>query len=91
MKSLAEEIMALKFCSLLMLTDNMYVSQKKAVRLVRGEKRLQRLMDEGRIRYEKPFGAKNTMWKFNLSDIIRNVKADNRLSEINCGAFNLGR
>lgn len=75
-------IMALKYRSLLIIAENMYVSQKKAVKFVRGEKRLQRLVDEGRIRYDKPFGASNTMWRYNLADILKNVKTDFRLSEI---------
>lgn len=75
-------IMASKYRSLLILTEDMYVSQKKAVKLIRGEKRLQRLIDEGRIRYDKPFGATNTMWRYNLADVIKNVKVDRRLNEI---------
>lgn len=78
-----EGIQAIKYRSLLILTESMYVSQKKAVKLVRGEKRLQRLMDEGKIRYNKPLGAPNTKWRFNLADIIKNVKADHRLADFN--------
>lgn len=81
----AVSIMASKYRSLLIIAESMYVSQKKAVKLVRGEKRLQRLVDEGRIRYDKPFGAINTMWRYNLADIIKNVKVDHRLSEIDPG------
>lgn len=75
-------IMASKYRSLLIIAESMYVSQKKAVKLLRGEKRLQRLIDEGRIRYDKPFGATNTMWRYNLADVIKNVKVDHRLKEI---------
>lgn len=75
-------IMASKYRSLLIIAESMYVSQKKAVKLLRGEKRLQRLIDEGRIRYDKPFGATNTMWRYNLADVIKNVKVDHRLNDI---------
>lgn len=75
-------IMALKYQSLLIIAEKMYVSQKKAVKFVRGEKRLQRLVEEGRVRYDKPFGASNTMWRYNLADILKNVKADLRLVDI---------
>ncbi len=78
----ALSIMASKYRSLLIITEDMYVSQKKAIKMLRGEKRLQRLIDEGRIRYDKPFGATNTMWRYNLADVIKNVKVDHRLSEI---------
>lgn len=78
----AVRIMALKYRSLLIIAESMYVSQKKAVKFIRGEKRLQRLVDEGKIRYDKSFGAPNTMWRYNLADIIKNVKTDTRLSEI---------
>lgn len=82
MQPTSVSIMALKYRSLLMIAESMYVSQRKAVKFVRGEKRLQRLVEEGRIRYDKPFGAPNTMWKYNLADILKNVKADFRLNEI---------
>ncbi len=78
----AMSIMASKYRSLLIIAEGMYVSQKKAVKLLRGEKRLQRLIDEGRIRYDKPFGSTNTMWRYNLADVIKNVKVDHRLAEI---------
>lgn len=75
-----ESILALKYRSLLIIAETMHVSQKKAVKFVMGEKRLQRLVDEGRIRYDKPFGATNTMWRYNLADILKNVKTDFRLN-----------
>lgn len=81
MSPTALSIMASKYRSLLIIAESMYVSQKKAIKLVRGEKRLQRLVDEGRIRCYKPFGSTNTMWRYNLADIIKNVKVDKRLSD----------
>ena len=85
-----ESILALKYRSLLIIAETMHVSQKKAVKFVRGEKRLQRLVDEGRIRYDKPFGATNTMWRYNLADILKNVKTDFRLNELDPGLVVLG-
>lgn len=86
----AVSIMALKYRSLLIIAESMYVSQKKAVKFIRGEKRLQRLVEEGRIRYDKPFGATNTMWRYNLADILKNVKADFKLAEIDSELALLG-
>lgn len=68
------EIMARKFSSLVGRLEKRHCSYKKAVEIVGGEKRLQDLMDNERVRYEKPLGAKNTMWRFNMADIINNVK-----------------
>ena len=47
-------------------------------------------MDEGKIRYDKPFGASNTMWQFNLADILKNVKIDRRLSNIDPELVSIG-
>lgn len=66
--------MAQKFQSLLRRTERLHVSYKKAVVLVGGEKRLEGLMLAQKVRYSKPDGAANSMWRFNLADIIRNVK-----------------
>ena len=68
------DVMALKYQSLLHRTEKIHVSYKKAVQLIGGEKRLERLMLQKDIRYTKPEGAVNTMWRFNLADIIRNVR-----------------
>lgn len=74
MSDATNEVMAQKFQSLLRRTERLHVSYKKAVRLVGGEKRLEKLMLAKKVRYSKPEGSANTMWRFNLSDIIRNVK-----------------
>lgn len=70
----AVDIMAQKYQSLLRRTERLHVSYRKAVMLVGGEKRLERLMLEEKVRYSKPEGGSNTMWRFNFADIIRNVK-----------------
>lgn len=74
MPDIAVDVMAQKYQSLLMRTERLHVSYRRAVVLVGGEKRLERLMLEGRVRYSKPEGSVNTMWRFNFADIIRNVK-----------------
>ncbi len=74
MPDIAVDVMAQKYQSLLRRTERLHVSYRKAVMLVGGEKRLERLMLEGKVRYSKPEGSVNTMWRFNFSDIIRNVK-----------------
>lgn len=74
MNAMAVEIKAKKYDSLLRRTERLHISFKKAVLFVGGEKRLEALMDEGRVRYFKPEGKSNTMWRFNLADIIKCVK-----------------
>lgn len=70
---MSENLEIYKFKALCSCLDGMHCSYKKAVKIVGGEKRLQRLMEEEKVRYEKPYGAPNTMWRFNLSDIITQV------------------
>ncbi len=74
MSEFSVRLMAQKYQSLLRRTESIHVSYKKAVKLVGGEKRLEQLMLAEKVRYTKPGGSANTMWRFNLSDIIRNVK-----------------
>ena len=67
-------IMAQKYESILERTKGMTFSYAMAVKLVGGRKRLERLMQENKIRYDKPFGTMNTRWQFAASDILSNVK-----------------
>lgn len=67
-------IMAQKYQSILDRTKDMTFSWAVAVHLVGGKKRLERLMLEGAIHYDKPFGAANTRWQFSASDILMNIK-----------------
>ena len=67
-------IMAQKYQSIIERTKDMTFSWAVAVKLVGGRKRLERLMAEDRIRYDKPFGAKNTKWQFAAADILSNIK-----------------
>ncbi len=68
------EIMVQKFQSLLLRVDGLHCSYKKAVKIVGGEKRLERLMLDEKVRYSKPEGSSNTMWRFNMRDVFLNVK-----------------
>lgn len=74
MERLKVEVMAQKYQSILERTKDMTFSWAVAVRLVGGKKRLERLMQENKVRYDKPFGAVNTKWKFAASDILAYVK-----------------
>ena len=67
-------IMAQKYESILERTKDMTFSYAVAVRLVGGRKRLERLMQEEKVRYDKPFGSANTRWQFAAADILSNVK-----------------
>jgi hypothetical protein len=66
--------MAEKYQSILERTEGMTFPWVVAVKLVGGKKRLERLMAESKVRYDKPFGAQNTHWQFDATDILSNVK-----------------
>lgn len=74
MDSLAKEVIVKKYLSFLRRAESQQVSWKKAVKLIGGEKRLERLIVDGKIRCHKPEGAVNTMWRFNLADIVKNAR-----------------
>ena len=74
MSELDIRVMAQKYLSLLRRAEKIHVSYKRAVMLVGGEKRLENLMLAEKVRYTKPPGAPNTMWRINLADVFRNVK-----------------
>ena len=67
-------IMAQKYLQILTQMEGMTLSWKISQKLVGGKKRLERLMLEERVRYDKPEGAPNTKWLFNATDILENVK-----------------
>lgn len=67
-------IMAQKYESIIERTKDMTFSYAIAVKLVGGRKRLERLMQENKVRYDKPFGSVNTRWQFSANDILSNVK-----------------
>lgn len=74
MTDVETQVMARKYQSILIQVEGMTFSWNVAVKLVGGKKRLERLMAESRVRFDKPFGAANTKWKFDAADIIRNIK-----------------
>lgn len=63
-----------KYGSLLERTRGLYFSWALARRIVGGEKRLVRLMEEGKIHGFKPDGASNVQWKIDAAEVIANVK-----------------
>lgn len=67
-------VMAQKYLQILTQMDGVTLSWKIAQKVVGGKKRLERLMMEEKVRYDKPAGAPNTKWQFNASDIFENVK-----------------
>ena len=67
-------IMAQKYESIIERTKDMTFSWAIAVKLVGGKKRLERLMLENKVRFDKPFGATNTKWQFVACDILSNIK-----------------
>lgn len=74
MDPLAKEVIVKKYLSFLRRAESQQVSWKKAVKFVGGEKRLERLIIDGKVRCHKPEGAVNTKWRFNLADIVKNAR-----------------
>lgn len=74
MENINLAIMAQKYLQILTQVEGMTLSWKIAQKMVGGKKRLERLMLEEKVRYEKPKGAPNTKWLFNACDIFENVK-----------------
>lgn len=68
------EVMAQKYLQIISQVEGMTLSWKIAQKLVGGKKRLERLMMEEKVRYDKPEGAPNTKWQFNAADIFSNIK-----------------
>lgn len=63
-----------RFQSLLRRMENKTISRNQAIVIVGGEKRLDRLMQEGTIRSNKPAGSSNRQWRINAADCYRCVK-----------------
>lgn len=77
------QVMARKYQSILIQVDGMTFSWKIAEHLVGGKKRLQRLMDERKVRFDKSLASANSKWQFNATDIIRNIKPNlNKLTNL---------
>lgn len=80
MDTITKDLIVRKYLSFLRRAEKHDVSWKKAAVLVGGEKRLERLMSEGALRFSKPEGAVNTKWRFNLADIVKNARTDAELT-----------
>lgn len=74
MTDLETQVMARKYQSILLQVRGMTFSWNVAEHLVGGKKRLERLMAERKVSFDKPFGAANTKWQFDAADILRNIK-----------------
>ena len=62
----------IRFKSLVMRLRGVEFSRRLAVKLLGGEKRLDRL--QGKIHATKRTGASNTMWRFDAAEIVKYVK-----------------
>ena len=49
-------------------------SKREAAKIVGGEYRLERLVERGKVRMEKPSSKQNGKWFCNGLDVIRNAK-----------------
>ena len=64
----------IRFKSLVMRLRGVEFSRRLAVKLLGGEKRLDRLMLQGKSHATKRTGASNTMWRFDAAEIVKYVK-----------------
>ncbi|MCM1318780.1 MAG: helix-turn-helix domain-containing protein [Muribaculaceae bacterium] len=46
-------------------------SKTEAMQIVGGKKRLYRLVEQGKIRFEKPTNKQNGKWYCNAADVLR--------------------
>ena len=61
---------------ILTVMDKHFFGQREAAKIVGGIGRLQRLMEEGKIRYDKPNDSQNGKWFCNAGDVLRYAKDD---------------
>lgn len=64
----------IRFRSLVVRLRGVEFSRRLAVRLLGGEKRLERLLLQGKIHATKRQGASNTMWRFDAAEVVMYVK-----------------
>lgn len=74
MTDIKTHVMAQKYLQIITQVKGMTLSWKISQKLVGGKKRLERLMLEEKVKYEKPEGAPNTKWLFDAADIFSNIK-----------------
>lgn len=74
MVDIQTQVMAQKYLQIISRVDGMKISWKMSQKLVGGKKRLERLMQEEKVKYDKPEGSSNTKWLFDAADIFSNIK-----------------
>lgn len=62
------------FKSLLLKLRGVNFSRRLSVKLLGGEKRLERLLEQGKIHATKSEGSSNTMWRFDAAEVAMYVK-----------------
>lgn len=67
-------VMVQKYNSILKRMEGSSFSWTMAKKIVGGEKRLMRLMEEEKVHGFKPDGASNSQWKINAVEVLANVK-----------------
>lgn len=82
MEEMKLQVMAEKYLQIITQVEGMTLSWKISQKLVGGKKRLERLMLEEKVRYDKPEGASNTKWLFNAADIFTNVKPNPKVVKL---------
>lgn len=76
------KVMAEKYLQIISQVEGMTLSWKISQKLVGGKKRLEKLMMEEKVRYDKPEGAVNTKWLFNAVDIFSNIKPNPKVVKL---------
>lgn len=74
MTDMKTQVMAQKYLQIISQVKGMTLSWNISQKLVGGKKRLERLMLEEKVKYDKPEGAPNTKWQFDAVDIFSNIK-----------------
>lgn len=64
----------IRFKSLLFRLRGLDISRTVAVKIVGGEKRLDKLICQGKLHVTKRNGASNTMWRFDAAEVAQYVK-----------------
>jgi hypothetical protein len=82
MEEMKLQVMAEKYLQIITQVEGMTLSWKTSQKLVGGKKRLERLMLEEKVRYDKPEGASNTKWLFNAVDIFTNIKPNPKVVKL---------
>lgn len=67
-------VMVQKYNSILKRMEGSSFSWAMAKKIVGGEKRLMRLMEEEKVHGFKPDGAPDSQWKINAVEVLANVK-----------------